>query len=115
MMNNIIGKSHDKGAVISKIMVNNIEISNSQVIANKLAAHFVTVGVTYASKISPSNNPITDYIKKIPQNDSSLFFKPTTEHEVDKLIDGLTNKMSSGWDGISNKILKYVKYLLSSH
>ena len=109
MMNNIIGKSQDKRIVISKNIVNNVESSNAQVIANRLVAHFATVGVTYASKITPSNTLITDYLKKNPNNDSSLFFRPTTEHEVNKLIDGLTNKMSTGWDGISNKILKHIK------
>ena len=90
-------------------MVNNVESSNAQVLANRLAAHFATVDSTCASKITPSITLITDYLKKIPSNDSSLFFRPTTEHEVTKLIEGLRNKRSTGWDGISNKILKHIR------
>ena len=38
-----------------------------------------------------------------------MFLEPTTEHEVDRLIDSLKNKKSSGYDQINNLLLKDLK------
>ena len=44
--------------------------------------------------------------KKSQKNEHSIFLKPTNRIEITKLIGSLKNKNSSGYDGISNRILK---------
>ena len=42
----------------------------------------------------------------IPQNDQSIFLNPTNETEIIELITDLIPKNSSGYDNLSNKLLK---------
>ena len=50
----------------------------------------------------------------VPAN-TRLQFKCITETETLKAIDNLENKNSSGHDGISNKLLKFIKKELSKY
>ena len=45
---------------------------------------------------------------KIPVNNKSLFLYPTTEREIELIIEKLPNKSSSGHDEISNSLLKRI-------
>ena len=56
--------------------------------------------------IPKSENSINYYLDKIPENPLSIFMTPTTGIEVEKIIHGLNNKNSSGFDDVSNRILK---------
>ena len=96
MINYSISKTPDKRCAITKITVKDVEMSNSEVIANKLATHFASIGKIYAQKIMPSKTPLPEYLHKIPSDSNSLFLTPTCELEVKRLIDGLANKTSSG-------------------
>ncbi len=40
--------------------------------------------------------------------DSSVFLFPTTQDEVKKIVQKLKSKSSSGYDGISNTLLKFI-------
>ena len=42
----------------------------------------------------------------IPPNDLSIFLNPITEGEINELITDLLPKNSSGYDNLSNKLLK---------
>ena len=42
----------------------------------------------------------------IPQNHQSIFLNPTTETEIIELITDLIPKNRSGYDNLSNKLLK---------
>ena len=42
-------------------------------------------------------------------SETSIFLSPVTYHELDRLIDRLPNKVSSGYDNISNILLKNIK------
>ena len=109
MINTVTGKCIDKRCVIMKINVGNIEETNGQVIANEMAKYFASIGQTYASKIPESKTSINEYLSKIPRNKKSLYLVPTNETEIDNIIGKLLNKASSGWDGISNRLLKHIK------
>ena len=61
-----------------------------------------------------SKTKINDYINKIPEQKDSMFLAPCTELEICKLIDNLPNKNSSGYDDISNILLKRLKQSLLS-
>ena len=92
--------------------MNQLEINSSTSIGNHLAGYFVNIGKIYATKISKSNIGIDEYINKIKQQQSSLFLSPTERHELKNLIAELPNKSSSGWDGMSNILIKEIGDLI---
>ena len=69
---------------------------------------------SYAKQIPRSNSSINSYLNKIKRNDKSIYVSPTNESEVLSIIDKLANKNSTGWDGISNRIMKYIKHEIVS-
>ena len=95
--------------MISKINVGEIEETDGEQIANELAKYFATIGEKYAGKIGKSKTTIKDYLSKIPRNDKSLYLRPTDAKEIESIINKLLNKNSSGWDGVSNKLIKAIK------
>ena len=109
MINKISGQNTDKTSIIEYIKVDNIEHYNSQGITNNLCKYFATVGKNLALKIPKSNKTINDYLAKIERNNKSIFLRPTSEQEIDKIIECLPNKSSSGYDKISNVLLKKLK------
>ena len=78
-----------------------------------MCKYFAEIGMTFARKIQDSEKTVTDYMKKIETNSASLFLTPTCAVEIENIIGNLKSKTSSGWDGISNKLLKEVKHVLA--
>ena len=52
---------------------------------------------------------IDEYLEKIRMSEVSIFLSPVTQLELDRMIDKLPNKNSSGFDSISNTLLKEIK------
>ena len=113
MINNLIKKTDNKTSVITKLVSNNKEYTNSKDICGVLAKHFSTVGKTYANKIKPSKGNLNYYCNKIALNNNSLYFNPTGKLEINKIINKLENKNSYGYDKISNKLIKELHPLIS--
>ena len=109
MINKISGKNNDKTSIIDYIKVDNIEYYDSLGITNNLCKYFANIGENLASKIPKSNKHINEYLAKIERNEKSLFLRPTSEQEINKIIEKLPNKNSSGHDNISNILLKKLK------
>ena len=113
MVNNQIKKTDNKTSIITKLLSNNKEYTDSRNIGDVLAKHFAKVGKTYASKIKPSKKSRNYYCNKIPLNNNSLYFNPTSELEISKIINKLENKNSYGYDQISNKLIKELRPVIS--
>ena len=109
LINSCMGKHNDKSTVIDYLKIDNLEICDSRQIANEFGSYFSKIGNKYAENIKPPNTDIKDYLKVIPRNAKSLYFTPTTDREVMKLISNLPNKKSSGYDNVDNIILKQIK------
>ena len=112
MINKISGKNNDKTSIIDYIKVENIEYYDSLGITNNLCKYFANIGENLSSKIPKSNKSINEYLAKIKRNEKSLFLRPTSEQEIDKIIEKLPNKNSSGYDNINNILLKKLKFPL---
>ena len=106
LINKIIGKTSDKSSIINYIKVNEVDILNEKEIANEFGKYFSTVGKTFASQVKTPKHSNIYYIDKIIQNPKSIYLYCTTEPEIKKLIETLPNKTSSGYDNISNILLK---------
>ena len=108
LINRVIGKASDKSSVISHIKVDQVDILNEKAIANEFGKYFSNVGKEFATRVGDPKNKIAYYSDKILQNPNSIYFYPTSETEIRKLIENLPNKSSSGHDNISNILLKKI-------
>ena len=106
MINKINGKCSDKTCIIDRLTVNNIKYTTGKDIANNFAKYFSTVGKDFTNKTMPSQTPLRDYLNKIQKNSKTMYFQPASVEEVSKVISELKPKTSSGYDNISNKLLK---------
>ena len=77
-------------------------------ISNEFANHFSSIGTNLSSKTPIGKNGIDHYLQKIARNLSSIFMEPCTEVDLANILSTLKSKSSSGYDGISNKLLKIV-------
>ena len=109
IINSLSKKSNDKGGLIESLRINNIEHEDADSICNEFGKYFSTVGTKYAEKIPKSKKSIAYYLNNLNWNPNSVFLSPCTETEICKLIEKLPNKKSSGYDGVSNVILKEIK------
>ena len=80
-----------KGNPISKLIINNMEITKDKDIANTLNKHFTNIGKNLDEKIAPKQNLtfktyLTDPIA------SSLYLRPTDSDEILKEINQLKTK-----------------------
>ena len=108
LINDVIGKASDKSSVISHIKIDQIEILNEKVIANKFGKYFSNVGKEFANRVGDPKNKIAYYSDKIIRNPNSIYLHPTSEIEIRQLIENLPNKTSGGYDNISNILLKKI-------
>ena len=106
LINKVIGKTSDKGSIINYIKVNDIDILKEKEIADEFGKYFASVGKTFAGKVIPPKHNNLYYINKIVHNPKSLYMHCTTESEIEKLINKLPNKTSSGYDNLSNVLIK---------
>ena len=106
LINKINGKSNDKTCIIDKLTIDNIKYTQGKEIANNFAKYFSTIGKEPANKTMPSQTPLHNYFKKLHRNAKTMYFKPASVEEVSQLIANLKPKTSSGYDNISNKLLK---------
>ena len=106
LLNSVVGKTRNKLDLPDKIKdANDVLVHGSAAIANTFCKFFAGIGPKLANEIPQSSKPFTDYMSQIWCNDS-LFFAPTDEFEIAKFIANLPNKTSSGYDDLSNILIK---------
>ena len=113
LINKITNKVNDKQSVINKINMDGIIVEQSKEIANSLANHFANIGKTLSDKLPQPKNSINSYINKIPTCPSSMYLNPTCSLEIDDIIRNMQNKKSSGYDNISNQMLKWLRPVIT--
>ena len=109
VMNSAVNKLSDKSSVIDELTIDGVKITRPNSIADSLGNYFATVGDKFAQRIATPNKNVDEYIKKIHETTNSMYFRPTDKTEIKKIITKLPNKASSGYDNISNKLLKLLK------
>ena len=109
VINEVSGQTNDKTSLIDYITIDKVRVYQGAKITNHFANYFSTVGKCFTERIPKPKKNIAHYLSCIRQNESSLFLAPCTSIELKKLLDGLPNKTSSGYDNISNILLKKIK------
>ena len=106
LINKINGRINDKTCIIDYLKVNNIKYLSGKDISNQFGKYFSSVGKKFALKVGEPKIPLQSYLERIPFNPKSMFFEPVTMQEVSNIIQALKPKHSSGYDDISNKLIK---------
>ena len=113
LINKITNKSNNKQTVINKITVDGIVHERPKTIANELATYFAGIGEKLSDTLPKPDRNITTYLNKIPMCPNTMYVTPTTPIEIDKIIRKLANKNSSGYDRISNQMLKWLRPVIT--
>ena len=106
LINRIIGKENNKRHVIDSIKTQEKCYYDPDGITTKLCDHFANIGEKYSNMIPTDSCKTNEYINKIPSHSQTMFLLPTNQQEIRNLILSLSNKPSSGYDNISNILLK---------
>lgn len=95
---------------IHSINVDNDVISDPLNISNKFNNYFIRVIEELVQTAPEINNLLQNLQDNTRVNPISNPFRcqPVTEHEIEKIISSLKNKLSSGHDNIPLKLIKYV-------
>ena len=109
---NVINKNKSSKEFPSYFLINNIKETNNNIIADKFNQFFTNIGPSLAKKIK-TDSPAS-YNSFMTQNIlSSFHFSLVTGESVEKLIQSLKTKTSSGHDEISTVLLKRISSSLS--
>ena len=110
-----------KSSSIKLLDENNVLVSDPKVISNKFNHYFSTIGPEIERKISNGPGNFKDYFNVrdndgkliINNSNSSFFLSPTVPAEIEKIIDSLDTKKSTGPNSIPVFILKILKPFFS--
>ena len=89
-----------------QILKDGLQIDDPQAMAEAFNDFFVNLGPNLASKIPDSQTEFHSFLEN--RNSQSLFFAPAVEEEIKDIVNNLNNKKSSGFDGITNFLLKNI-------
>ena len=105
VINNVLNKNKNHNN-ISQIKSNNIIISDNSAIPNIFNDYFSNIGPNLAKTIPKTNKTFTDFLKN--NNPNTMFFIPTDVNEIKKIVEKINSKKSTGYDDISNDLLKHI-------
>ena len=92
---------------------NNTLITDPNKIANTFNDYFANIGTDFAANICEygNNEMFQQYLHT--QSQCSCTFEKINEDDILKIINKMDNKSSSGYVGLSNKIIKTIKNKIS--
>ena len=114
VINETLSRNSKKIDMPSKFIHEECELVDPPEIANAFNSYFANIGKKQLSSKIEHDDITVDYKQylNLPAVEN-LQFKCITEETTIKAIDELENKSSSGPDGISNKLLKVIKFNIS--
>ena len=107
MINDILHKNKQNTRLPVYFKQGEQKISDKKDIANKFNAFFTNIGKNLADKINDvPHKHFSDYLVSKPN--TKFEFQPVEIKEVNKIISQLDSKNSSGYDSISNILIKSI-------
>ena len=114
VINEVLNKTQNSPDYPDSFKFDGCVITDKINIANQFNAYFSSIGTKLASQIpADKGKSFKDYLHS-PVNNVNFKFKLIDIKNTVNIIDGLKTKSSCGHDGLSVKILKQIKYELSS-
>ena len=96
-------KPHNK---IDHVHINDKEVKDPSDIANAFNSFFSSIGPDLASKIRCNNLHFSKFLSR--RLTKTIFFDITTQSEIVNIVKSLQPKTSTGYDGLSMKLLKQI-------
>ena len=112
-INETLNRNKKSSNVPSLFYDNGRTLSSMKKIANAFNVYFASIGEKLASEIEENVNNIaeyTNYISVLLSIETRFQFKCIADGDTRLAIDKLEIKNSSGHEGISNKLLKLLKF-----
>lgn len=114
--------TRDKWKTINKILSNNAKkecdikinrLNPNNAVCDEFADYFAQIGVKLSNNIPtrPSDHP--NKLNTIESQRKSIFLIPTSQTEVEQMIDGLNNNKAAGIDGIPVRVIKRCKHVIA--
>ena len=100
--NKALGRGKTGKLLPKSFLVKGEEIKGDENIANAFNNFFISIGSELAEKFTETD----DYRKHVQPSKYVFFFRKVTEEDISKIIKSLKNKGSSGFDGVSNMLIK---------
>ena len=94
------------------IIENGNEISDPIEISNMFNEYFTNIGPKLASTLDNNTGHFTQFLSE--NNENSLFFTPTNNSEILKIVQSLKSSKSCGHDDISMHLLKKIIFYIVS-
>ena len=110
-INDIICKTKNKCDFPDYFLVNGVELRDKKIIASEFNSYFTTIGPKLAEKIqAPVNKTFNAYLGG--EICHSFQFKEVNVQDIINAINTIESKASSGYDRISNRMLKAIKNII---
>lgn len=111
-INEILNKTKKKMSFPDHFIENGQPIHDRLEIANCFNSFFTNIGPNLANLVTPTPN--IDYRKFLNKNQANTFrFSQVDPESIEKIINNLQTKNSTGHDGISTKLIKVLKTTIS--
>ena len=91
---------------ITQMKINNAITTDNSSIADSFNDYFSSIGRNLANRIPQTRRSFVHYLKN--RNSDTLFLIPTDTEEILDIVEKSNNKKSSGYDDISNALLKQI-------
>ena len=111
-INDLLNRNKKKKSFPEFFIDNGEMIKDKLQIAQGFNNFFINIGPKLASKIKNQSNS-NAYAYLIQKKSSSFNFKHINEMDISKIIDKMPHKNSFGHDGISSKLIKLMKPIIS--
>ena len=107
-INNILNKNNKKHKFPDLFNINGTLTNNKKDIVNSFNRYFCNIGPKLESAIIIDSNKSYNHYLKNPTT-ATFHFEPTNSTTVTKIINELKTRHSTGPDGLSTKLLQYIK------
>ena len=104
-INKLLNKNNSSNKQ-QEFIIDSVKTIDEQEISNAFNTYFVNVGANLSKGINESKESYFNYLNNMESNPNTIYLMPCTEEEILKIIRELKPKTSSGYDKISNKLLK---------
>jgi len=110
-ISSVLSRNSQTDTLPEYLILDNQKLSTPEEVVNGFNAHFSTVGSKLIDSIGNSNASYRDFMPDQPE--AAFSFCPVNQEEVERTIDQLKPKSCSTTDGISSKLLKALKPVIS--
>ncbi len=108
-INETLGRHKKETKLPTSVLHNNRHITEPTEIANAFNDYFVNIGTNLAETIDTTNENTT-FINYLQHPTRELFdLKSIHERDILNILNHMDSKSSTGYDSLSNKLLKFIK------